>query len=74
MPYIGGRHPDYTTKLNLMYNLRDAFSAGEVPGGEVTADQNVGWGGWNALRRGWLGTVGEHSLTRAMSAENDAVR
>ena len=36
MPYIGGRGPDYTTKLNLMYNLRGAVavegSRGETPG------------------------------------------
>lgn len=32
MPYIGGRGPDYTTKLNLMYNWRGAFRGGGVAG------------------------------------------
>ena len=42
MPYIGGRGPDYTTKLNLMYNWRGAFRGGGVVAGDLWAGRERG--------------------------------
>ena len=74
MPYIGGRGPDYTTKLNLMYNWSGEWRVGGVAGDDSSTSRRQGWGGWETLRRGWLGTVDGRSLTRAMSVEDCAPR
>ena len=52
MPYIGGRGPDYTTKLNLMYNLRDSFRVGGVAGEDSWTGRERGGEGRRRPRRG----------------------
>ena len=52
MPYIGGRGPDYTTKLNLMYNWRGAFRGGGVVAGDSWTGRERGGEGRRRPRRG----------------------
>ena len=52
MPYIGGRGPDYTTKLNLMYNWRGAFRGGGVAGEDSWTGRERGGEGRRRPRRG----------------------
>ena len=52
MPYIGGRGPDYTTKLNLMYNLSDECRVGGVAAGDLWAGRERGGEGRRRPRRG----------------------
>lgn len=52
MPYIGGRGPDYTTKLNLMYNLSDECRVGGVVAGDLWTGRERGGEGRRRPRRG----------------------
>ena len=52
MPYIGGRGPDYTTKLNLMYNLSYECRVGGVAAGDLWAGRERGGEGRRRPRRG----------------------
>ena len=66
MPYIGGRGPDYTTKLNLMYNLRGAVavegSRGKTSG---PVESEAGEGRRRPRRgRGWGPHSGEQCRPR----------
>ena len=70
MPYIGGRGPDYTTKLNLMYNWQAdgklEGSRGKTPG---PVESEAGKGG-DARD----GVAGRRPFGWRVLAEEDAVR